>query len=138
MTEGIQTEEDVCRPATAREVELLEWAEEAHRNSLGVLTESLRQLVTLSAAILGGSAALYNQIPVSQSCKAVFFVLLLGVLGVSLWGAYPLTATVLYMEDVQAAREKWIVRRSRYLAVASLLLFIAFAYLAGSVLSVLK
>jgi hypothetical protein len=138
MSEAIQEAEDICRPSTIKETELFEWAEETHRNSLGVLTDSLKQLVTISSAVLGGSAALYNLIPMSNSCKVIFFILLLGVLGISLWGGFPLTASVLFTEDIEAARERGITRRSRCLRIASALLFTAFAFLAGNLLATLS
>ena len=110
---------------TYEQVELIEWQEETRRKSLGVVSDSLRQLVTLAAAILGGTAALYGQIPVLPAVKALFSILLFGVLGLSLWGSYPITATTSCIEDIKRARDQGIARRSWFLWAAYVLLFVA-------------
>ena len=129
--DAIQEGPAACRPATAEEVELVEWASQARRNSLGTVSDALRQLVVLTTAVLGGSAALLNQVPVPAGFKAVAVVLLLGALGLALLGNMPLTARlhVNCPEDIRDESERGLLVKSRFLRAASAALFAAFAVL---------
>lgn len=133
-TAQVPDSEEIVRASTAEEIELAEWADETYRKSLAVVTDDLKQLVTLSTALLGGTVALYNQMPVPAFFKAAFFLLVLGTLGLSLLGSYPITATVLHDQDIKAARDRGISRRSNFLLWANFLLFAAFASLALNLL----
>jgi hypothetical protein len=127
-------DEGAVRAATNEEIRLFEWAEEVQKKSLNVVTDSLKQLVTLTIALLGGTAALYNQLPVAAPFKALFFITLLGTLGVSLWGMYPIVSRIECVEDIRDAREKSLPHRLWFLWLASVLLFAAFGFLAFSLL----
>ena len=130
MSEAIKEEEIPGDAPTYEQQQLIEWEEETHRKSIDVMMDALKQLITLTAAIIGGTAVLYGQIPVAPIIKGIFSLLLLSVLGLALWGAYPITATTVYIEDIKRVLDDGITRRSRLLLWAYILLFAAFSILA--------
>ena len=59
---------------------------------------------------------------------------MLCTLGLSLSGAYPLTASVLYIEDMKDARSRGLAIRDRYLWWSNASLLLAFIVLGASLL----
>jgi hypothetical protein len=68
MSNAIQESVVVGRAPTPEEKELVAWAAESARSSITRANDGLRQLVTLSTAILGGSAALLNSLKLPWGC----------------------------------------------------------------------
>jgi len=118
-----------CSPATQEEIELVEWTQQAHRGSLDPVMQTLHRLVTLIAALLGGSAALLNKIPVPPLCMGASVSLLLLALGVALWGIMPASGRCRLNcpAEIKAERERNIKAKTRCLQATSGHLFAAFA-----------
>lgn len=124
------------RAATEEEIEAVEWAAEVRRKQLGIMGEALQRLVILETAILGGSAALLNQIPAPPSCKTLAVIFLLAALALSLIGAGPISATYILncAEEIIAARQKAVRFRELLLRFSGIFLFMAFFVIVGGLL----
>jgi hypothetical protein len=118
-------------PATADEIEQVQWAEEAARNAGRTLLEGLRQLITLNTALLAGSAAFLSQLAMPKAAKGIGAGLLLISLVCALWGSVPREIQVCpYMpSEIKRTRETVATRRLFWLKFASLSLALAFAVL---------
>jgi hypothetical protein len=75
--------------ATPEEEEVLAWVRAANRNGIVTANDSLKQLITLTTAILGGSVALTGQIGMPWWAKAFGCGPLLLALLVALFGNLP-------------------------------------------------
>lgn len=124
------------RIATDEEKEAVEWAAEVRRKQLGILGEALQRLVVLETAVLGGSAALLNQIPAPTGCKTLGVLLLLMALVASLVGAGPVSTRYALncAKEIIAARQSAARRRERLLRISGFLLFAAFAVIVGGLI----
>jgi len=133
MTSDAIKPASTVRLATSEEVEALEWAIEARRKQLGYLGDALQRLVVLETALLGGSAALLNQVPAPTACKTIAVVLLLVSLGLSLFGVNPITERFdpNCAKEIIAARQRGVERRSRLLYWSCVCLFAAIAVIVG-------
>jgi hypothetical protein len=134
---AIQKAAGGCRRATEEEIEAVEWAKDVRRKQLGTLGEALQRIVILTTAVLGGSAALLTEVPVPSMCKALAVILLLATLGLSLWGALPLSGRFddRCAAEIIAERARGVRRRASVLYWSSGLLFAAFAVVVGGLLA---
>lgn len=117
-----------------------DWADQLHRNSLTVLDERLQRLVTLNAAILGGSFV-FGQAVLSPGSRIVAVICLIASLLCALLGTFPKESnadrTCAY--QVKACLEETVRFRGRMLKIASALLVAAFsAALVGYIYAVLR
>ena len=136
MPDAIQQPSTV-RAATDEEIEAVEWASEVRRKQLSILGDALQRLVVLETAILGGSAALLNQVPVPAGCKTIAVVLLLASLALSLIGASPVSVSYPpnCPEEIIEARRQAGRRRELLLQFSGGLMFAAFAVIVGGLLA---
>src|SRR5262249_47428735 len=127
------TDQDVIlgQEPNHEETELVTWAEETMRKSLDTVRDGLRQLVTLSTALLAGSAAFLGQLPVHPFCKGLTACLLMLTLGCALWGSLPRVAAVdvHYPAAIKREREEGTAAKLRCLQCASGSLLFAFVSL---------
>jgi hypothetical protein len=127
------TEEEVIvgRQPTHEELELVTWAEETTRKGLDAVRDGLRQLVTLTTALLAGSAAFLGQLSAPRGWKVAAAVLLLSALALALWGSLPRVALVDVHcpEAIRREREQGTAAKLWCLRGASLFLLLAFAAL---------
>lgn len=116
--------------------ELFAWADECVRKGIQVYNEALARIVTLSAALLAGSAALLGQMPASPWSKAIAALLLMASLGVSLWGGLPREAHIDTNNSraIEQERQRGLTVKARCLKTASACLFLAFAFLLAGLL----
>jgi hypothetical protein len=134
---GITTEADEApegEEPTPEEIEQVKWAEEAARNAPALLRDSLRQLITLGTALLAGSAAFLNQVPMPKWMKALGAACLLLSLFGALWGNFPreLLVCPYAPEEIRRARERSLANRLWWLKWAGTWLFAALlAFMAG-------
>jgi hypothetical protein len=137
MSTAIQEQPIFGREPSPEELELVAWAEEAASKGVGAVHEGLRQLVTLTTALLAGSAALLDKLPVSTACKVVFAGLLLVALATSLWGSLPreVTVDVHRPDKIKAARARSRRQKMACLKAASTCLVLAFCVLLGGLLA---
>jgi hypothetical protein len=138
MNTSIKEESIVGGEPTREETELVAWAEEAVRKSLPTVQESLRQMVTLSTALLAGSAALLSNLPAPMACKGIASLLLLVALASALWGSFPREAIVDIRcpEEIKKVRVRGTIVRMRCLKIAGGCLVFALFLLIGGVLGV--
>jgi hypothetical protein len=136
MTPDSIKQASTVRTATAEEIEAVEWATEARRKQLGSLGEALQRLVVLETAVLGGSAALLNQVPAPAACKSLAVIFILASLALSLFGVNPLSGQYHpnCPEEIIAARQRGIRIRSRLLFWSCGLLFAGFAVIVGGMI----
>lgn len=113
---------------TADDVELVTWAHGAAKKSLEVTQESLRHMVTLTSALLAGSAALLSQGLKFDCSKGTGIFLLFSSLIISLYGSLPEMRkfNVHCPEEISSERERGLRRKTGCLKVASFLMAIAF------------
>jgi hypothetical protein len=136
MTPNAIQQPSAVRAATDEEIEAVEWATEIRRKQLGILGEALQRLVVLETAVLSGSAALLNQIPIPSGCKTLAVIFMLIALALSLLGAGPVSANYALNcpEEIIAARQSAARWRKILLRFSGLLLFMAFAVIVGGLL----
>ena len=109
MTTGPGQEErivgQVPRPEDA---EAVEWARDMARKEIVILQESLKQFVTLTSALLAGSAVFFDDAAMPKGLKIAGVVFLLASLAASTLGSLPYEAKVRpgYPEDAREARSK--------------------------------
>jgi hypothetical protein len=129
MSTAIQEEPVVGRPPTPEENELIDWALESSRKRLTTAQEGLRQLITLTTAVLGGSAALLGQLPAPVVFKLSGMVLLVISLAVALYGSLPKEVQVANgsLDEFKAARDAYVRRKLKCLDWAAGLLVGGFA-----------
>jgi hypothetical protein len=122
-------EHQVGGEPTAEQLELVAWAREAAGKSMGVAHDGLRHLVTLTTALLAGSAALLGQGQLESPCKGIAVVLLLFSLAVSLFGSLPVMAEfdINCPEEIAAAQKRGLAIKTDCLKIASFLLLLAFS-----------
>ncbi|HEY7427453.1 MAG TPA: hypothetical protein VH682_24680 [Gemmataceae bacterium] len=125
---GIMTAADapiLGEQPTADELEQVTWAEEAIRTAPVLLRDSLRQLITLDTALLAGSAAFLDKMPMPWGLKAMAAVCLLLSLFGALWGSLPREAQVCpYAPNaIKHVRESNLTARLWWLKWASAFLF---------------
>ena len=137
MSTAIQQEPIIGREPTKEELELVAWAEEAVSKSLGTVQEGLRQMVTLTTALLAGSAALIDKLPLALGCKALSVLLLVLALASALWGALPQEATldVRCPDEIKAVRDRGRRWKMNCLKFASGCLLAAFLVMLGGLLA---
>jgi hypothetical protein len=137
---GIVTDADVPllgETPTAEEIEHVEWAEATIRNAPGILRDSLRQLITLDTALLAGSAAFLDKMPMPKSLKALAAICLLLSLFGALWGSLPREAQVCPNAPAAIKRVRAVNLAGRlwWLKWASFFLFIGLGlFMAGLLL----
>jgi hypothetical protein len=128
-------EEDVPtgEPLTEQDKEDVEWARQAVKEEVTTLNDTLRHLVTLSAALLGLSVAFFDKTTVPGWSKGAWCLFLLAALAASLWGSAPMISQgYLYLERVRAIREAMAQRKVRCFQVAGVSLLLALsAFLLG-------
>jgi hypothetical protein len=112
---------------TFEERELVEWGEQTKKNSLPFLNDTLRQLVLIDAALLGGGLALNEKI-LHPLGRGLGLLCLLVSLAAALWGMLPYGADVnlAIPEHIRIAREAGFRFKDRALKVAASALFAAF------------
>lgn len=88
-TEAGMSEAPLSRLATPEEAEAFEWARETRRSGITTVNESLKQILTLATALLGGSVALISPSAMPGWAKASGCAFLLLALVVALWGSLP-------------------------------------------------
>jgi len=127
---GVQADKDIPilgEQPTAEEIEQVTWAEEAIRAAPGLLRDNLRQLITLDTALLAGSAAFLDKMPMLKELKVLGVALLLISLFSALWGSLPREAQVCpYAPDeIRRARATNLNARLWSLRAAGTFLFLA-------------
>lgn len=124
-----------CEP-TAEERELFNWSEEIASKEIGLVHDSLRHLVTLTAALLAGSAAVLNQVVLAPWCKVAGLSLLLVSLIAALWGSLPITASFEpgHLDGIRKARAGGLRFRTRCLKVTAWCLVLALTVLLAGLL----
>jgi hypothetical protein len=126
-----------ARPPDADEQELIAWAEQAKKSSINSLQEGLKQMVTLTSALLAGSAAFYAQLPVNPFVKGVAAALLMLALASALRGWLPRFATfdLTCIEEIREARRKLEQWKTFWLTICGVCLWFGFlVLLAGLIL----
>lgn len=105
---------------------LLRWANEGVRNSTQVMYESLRQLVILVTALLGGSVAFFKDAIVPDARAALVFFLLVS-LGASVWGIMPqeIRCRPEVISDARSERDRIYQRQKWCLRIALSALILA-------------
>ena len=115
---------------SADDMEAIEWGREVIRREPQVLQDGLRQMVTLTVALVGGSTALLGQLRMPLWCKGAGAVLLLLALACALVGSLPYR--VRYDEEsvqqCQRARERGIRYKTAPLWGAATFLLLAFVF----------
>jgi hypothetical protein len=89
LSTAIQEETIPGREPTHEELELIAWGEEMARKGLATVHDGLKQMVTLTTALLAGSTAMLGTLPIPTVFKALGAVALLVSLASSLWGSFP-------------------------------------------------
>jgi hypothetical protein len=125
--------EQTGREPTPEEAELFAWADQAAKNDLHNMQEALKQMTTVTSALLAGAAAFYAQIhapPAAKLLAAGFFLLALGaaLLG---WLPWMRQLDVSCVEEIREARGRLMGRKLFFLRVSSLLLWLALVAFAG-------
>lgn len=128
MSTAIEESPVFGQEPSAEELELVAWAEDARKKGLETIRESLRHLVTLTTALLAGSAVLFAQPVVPVAFKAAGAVCLMLSLAVALYGSLPREVGIdpRCPDDVREARDRGSRDRMRALQLSSLSLFVAF------------
>lgn len=136
-TEPVRDDIVYGREPTYEERELVTWAEETVRKGVATTQEALRQMVTLTTALLAGSTALLGQLPTPLYFKVMAALSLLFSLGASLWGSLPREALVDIRcpEEIKAARDRMGLFKMNCLRVASVSLVTAFVVILLGVLA---
>jgi hypothetical protein len=121
------------RPPPADPDFYLEWGQENAKAFLTNANTALGQLLTLSTALLGGTIAFWNYIPITQAYRFVVVAALLFTVLVSLFSAMPSEGSFTsnsasdiraYMEHVFAYKKRRL-RLAQWSLVTTLLLMIA-------------
>jgi hypothetical protein len=123
---------------TLDDMEAVEWAREVGRKELQLLQDGLRQLVTLTTALLGGSAALLGQAALPRWCKTLGAVCLLLALASSLVGSLPYRTRFdpRNPDGVRAARLRGVRYKTWLLWTSATALFLALVwFVIGAVLA---
>jgi hypothetical protein len=117
------------RPPTPEEEEESKWVRDLERRGYFLSTDSLRQMVTLTSALLAGSAGFFHQLPMPLLCKTASLFLLLGALIVALFGVRPRRAIVdlRCAEEVKAELRRGDNIRTCMFNASAILLVLAFA-----------
>lgn len=113
---------------TGDDLDQTQWAQEAIRTGGAALQDSLRQLVTLTTALLAGSAAFFGQLSAPRPFKVFGVSLLLAALATAFVGTLPREVSVCpYLPDeIRAVRSKATARRLRLLKASGCCLIGAF------------
>lgn len=124
------------RLSTQEEVDTVDWARRVVRDSDLVAQDGLRQLVTLTTALLAGSAAMLDRSLLPNGVKAACVFCLLGALASALFGFLPSASrlSTCYLDEIEAARVRLLRRKVWSLRAASAFLVFAFACLLGWIL----
>lgn len=123
------TTEVILGQAPSEEQEFyVEWGYETIKNNLKFLNEVLRQLVTLSAALLGGSIAFYDPNMIGKGFKNAVVALYLFALIASFLGVLPYEGEINPQNPNSVKRHKEAARRYKraLLFVAEILLILGF------------
>jgi hypothetical protein len=133
MSTDIQEESVVGNLPTPFEQEQIEWAERAIAGSTRAIQESLRHLVTLTTALLAGSAALLGRTSLPGLVLAGCAVLLTLSLSAALVGSWPVERTFDATSAVAIAevRERLRVHKARYLKLSGAFLLATACVLIG-------
>jgi hypothetical protein len=93
-------------------------------------------MVTLSTALLAGSAALLGQAPIGPAFKLSGAILLMLCLGASLWGSLPREARIdtNRSDVIEAEHQRGIARKSASLQASYACLFLALGALVVGIL----
>ncbi len=91
----------------------------------------LRQMVTLTTALLAGSAALLSQLRIARACIGLSAGLLIISLVAALFGMFPREAVVNIscLEDIKKERDRGMQVKMRCLKIAGACLVAAFCVL---------
>jgi hypothetical protein len=125
MTEA---EEITGGEPTSEQTELFEWIEKGHERALANVRDALQRLVTLTTALLAGSAALIAHVSLPWWSKTAGPLLLLLSLAAALLGSLPRWESVPrgYVDRARELREQILSRKADFLLTASILLLLAF------------
>src|SRR5262249_35474845 len=127
MSTDIKEAETMALAPSPAERELAEWVEDSQRRRITTANDGLRQLVTLTTALLGGSAALLGQAPLSLWSKAIGMGLLIFALIAALFGSLPRQECInRVIEEARELREKIVQRKLWWLYCSAALLVLAF------------
>lgn len=137
MSDAIQEQVIEGRAPTPEEDDLLDWAAASARDSIARANDGLKHLVTLTTALLGGSAALLNSLKLPWGCLAVGMALLMLSLVAALWGILPREAAVRegWLDDIRRAHARYLWAKLWSMRAAATLLVCGFAVLVGGLLA---
>lgn len=114
-------DELVGKPLTEEDQFYLGWGYDSLKANFQLANEILRQLVTLSAALLGSSVYFLGKGAIPEKMVTPILLLLLASLIVSLLGVLPYTGTVdLNSPDkIRAHKESALKRKRRYICCSA-------------------
>ena len=125
------------QPASDMDLFHLRWGQEMYRDGYKVPVEMLRQIVTLTTALLAGSVGLLNAGLMTATGRALMLAFLLASLGAALMGLLPRERTVdlISPSDLAEFRTEAMGRRLYWLRIAAVFLFVGLACGVGGVLA---
>lgn len=128
MANGVDEPYEVMsEPLSAEERYYLEWARETEKRNLTLINEVLRQLVTLTVALLAGSVAFLKEGILPIGFRVALVMCLLASLVASLLGVIPFQGTVAGSPlSIKRHKERAVRWKHFWLRLAAGLLVVGF------------
>jgi hypothetical protein len=115
--------------ATPENAELFKLGKRMIEGSIETVQDTLRQLLTLSTALLGGSIAFMNEQLTPLGFKAVCVLFFMATVGISFYGTMPYSAGLVpnIPESVRETRDRALESKTAKLRLAGGSLLLGFA-----------
>lgn len=135
MSDHVENEDGQARLAPWRDQQLVKWADDVQAREFDFLRDLTRQMLTLSAALFGGAAALFVQphLVIAGWSKGLVIACLILALLAALWGVSPHRRTLIPEDPdaIERVRDSVNLSRTRafWASMYSILAAFAFAIL---------
>lgn len=118
---SIQPKKAISRVPTSEEIFYQEWGRETLKANIGIVTDVLKQLITINVALLGGGAAFLQSSDVGTAPRAlILFAFFVGLIS-SLFGVIPTESKVDWRvpEEVKIHKSRALSWKRGFLSVSA-------------------